>query len=312
MIEVRNARREDLDALSRVPVDDGGKFADQVRSMLEEGTTRLDWAYVALVDGEPVARVAFALDEPPANAPLEMYLFGLALDWNRHGARDAALTMLDEALPAVAAGRPPIDARVNPEVHPDYEPRRALLEEAGFRLFQEKAGYAWHAGEKLPARSSRLTFRTLREVGQDAFIEVLSLGPAGTLDRNDRYYYELTGPRGWATVMMGFCGPGDESTWKVGFDAQGGAAGYVMLSSFDEGQTATIAHIGVAPEQRGRGYVDDLLAEATHDAVARGFRAILSDADVLNAPMGAAFERAGHRRGVRPWHVWHYRYSGPG
>ena len=71
------------------------------------------------------------------------------------------------------------------------------------------------------------------------------------------------------------------------------------------------AHIGVVPEQRGRGYVNDLLAEATADAADRGFTSIISDTDVLNAPMIAAFERAGHREGVRPWHVWHYRYPPP-
>ena len=44
----------------------------------------------------------------------------------------------------------------------------------------------------------------------------------------------------------------------------------------------------------------------------RGFTSILSDTDVLNAPMIAAFERAGHYAGVRPWHVWHYRYPAAG
>ncbi len=310
MIEVRTVAADELDAVSRVPTDDDGKFAGQVRSMLEEGTTRLDLCFVARVDGDPVTRVAFGLDEPPANAPMEMYLFGLAVDWGRPVSRRAALAMLREALPAVSGGGPPIDARVNPEVHSDFEGRRSLLEEAGFAIFQEKEGYFWE-GTRLPERSDRLTFRSLREVGRDAFIEVLSRGPADTLDRNDRYFYELTGPVGWATVMMGFLGPGDDDTWKVAFDGDGEPVGYVMLATFDEGSTGTIAHVGVVPEKRGRGYIDDLLAETTADAVARGFTSLLSDADVLNEPMGAAFERAGHRRGARPWHVWHYRYPAP-
>ena len=81
----------------------------------------------------------------------------------------------------------------------------------------------------------------------------------------------------------------------------------VALSGFDEEATATITHIGVLPEQRGNGYVDDVLAEANATAAARGFRAILSDVDVVNHPMAAAMIRAGHRPDVRPWHVWHYR-----
>jgi ribosomal protein S18 acetylase RimI-like enzyme len=311
VIEVRTARIDELDAISRIATDDAGKFAGQVRSMLDEGTTKLDWCFLVAVDSLVVARVAFAFDEPPANAPLELYLFGLSLEWERLLARDAALAMLKQALPVLSAVGPPIDARVNREVHADFAKHRQLLEDAGFGLFQEKEGFFCEAGAVPVRRSRRLRFRSLSEVGRDEFISILARGPADTLDRNDRYFYELTGPVGWATVMMGFLGPGDEDTWKLAYDADGRPVGYMMLSAFDEHGTGTIAHVGVVPEQRGRGYIDDLLAETAADAETRGFRSILSDADVLNAPMCAAFERAGHRSGVRPWHVWHYRYPPP-
>lgn len=47
MIDVRGVQRDELDALSRITTDEGGKFAAQVRSMLEAGTTRLDWSCAA-------------------------------------------------------------------------------------------------------------------------------------------------------------------------------------------------------------------------------------------------------------------------
>ena len=81
----------------------------------------------------------------------------------------------------------------------------------------------------------------------------------------------------------------------------------VALCGFDEKATATITHIGVLRSSAGTANVDDLLAEANATARARGFRAILSDVDVVNHPMAAAMIRAGHRPDVRPWHVWHYR-----
>src|SRR5918996_5885201 len=63
----------------------------------------------------------------------------------------------------------------------------------------------------------------------------------------------------------------------------------------------TVFYVGVVPEMRGRGYVDDLLATGTAtllearagDVEARTLRA---DTDVANTPMAAAFERAGWRR----------------
>ena len=128
--------------------------------------------------------------------------------------------LLETALPVVAGVGAPVDARTNPDVHDDYEQRRALFESAGMGLFQEKQGHYWQASAApMPVRSGRLTFRAYNEIPRHEFLAVLSQGPAGTLDRNDRYYYELTGPVGWAKVMEGFRGPGDKETWKVGYDA---------------------------------------------------------------------------------------------
>ncbi|CAN5583348.1 hypothetical protein BH23CHL6_BH23CHL6_00410 [soil metagenome] len=311
MTEIRSLRIDELDAFAATGVDDGSEFAAKLRSMLEDGTTRPEWCFLALIDGRPIARACFALDEPPAAAPIEMYLFGLALDWQRAGAAEAAKALLEQALPDMSAVGPPIDVRVNPEVHPDSESRRRLLESAGLGLFQEKAGYVWQAGIAGIARSDRLRFRSLEAVGRDEFIAVMARGPAGTLDRNDRWYYELTGPVGWATVMMGSLQPGDEPSWQLAYDSAAEAVGYVMLSAFDEGVTGTIAHVGVVPEHRGRGYIDDILMETNASGEARGFKSILSDVDVLNLPMRDAMERAGHMPGRRAWHVWHYRYPPP-
>jgi len=281
-------------------------------AVLDEENTRPEWCFVAEAGGEIVSRVGVFGAEPPPGVPMELYLFGLTVDWERPESVRAAGALLATALPTVAwRGGPPIDARTNPEVHSDFERRRELFEMAGLQLFQEKQGHYWRSGDA-PERSDRLTFRSLAEIPRHEFLAVLSRGPAGTLDRNDRYYYDLTGPIGWAKVMEQFLGPGDEATWKLGYDDGGTPVGYVMLSEFDEEATGTIAHIGVVPEQRGNGYINDLLAETTADAVTRGFTSILSDTDVMNTPMIAAFERAAHRAGARPWHIWHYRYPAPG
>ena len=58
----------------------------------------------------------------------------------------------------------------------------------------------------------------------------------------------------------------------------------------------TIGYIGVVPEQRGRGYVDDLLAEMMWmlSELAPG-EEVGADTDFANVPMAAAFARAGFR-----------------
>ncbi len=51
----------------------------------------------------------------------------------------------------------------------------------------------------------------------------------------------------------------------------------------------------MVPELRGRGYVDDVLAEITRVQVEAGAELITATTDTDNAPMAAAFARAGYR-----------------
>lgn len=67
-----------------------------------------------------------------------------------------------------------------------------------------------------------------------------------------------------------------------------------------------IVLIGVLPEQRGHGYVDQLLLAAYRAARMRGFAAVLSLVDVDNHPMMAAMYRSGADPNVHPWHKWLY------
>ena len=55
-----------------------------------------------------------------------------------------------------------------------------------------------------------------------------------------------------------------------------------------------VGYLGVLPDQRGRGLVDDLLGEVTRIHAASGAEHITATTDVTNLPMAAAFERANY------------------
>jgi ribosomal protein S18 acetylase RimI-like enzyme len=57
----------------------------------------------------------------------------------------------------------------------------------------------------------------------------------------------------------------------------------------------SVSYLGVLPRFRGRGFVDDLLAEITHIHAEAGAERITGTTDTTNAPMAAAFGRAGYR-----------------
>jgi RimJ/RimL family protein N-acetyltransferase len=286
--------------------------------MVAAGTTRPDWCFVLEREGRPVGRVGFRVEDtcPPqflGDLPArEVWPFGLELPWADADWLAAGRALLGGAVERVRPDLPePPQARINAELHDHVEQRRAVLEAVGMTLFQEKRGFLWTDGGTRPEVPDRLRFRSVRETGREAYRAVLGRAGAGTLDRNDAWYRRLAGEANWSAVFMTFLDPPDEPTWLLGELPGGTPVGIVAVSPFGEPDTATVVFIGVVPEQRRHGYVRDLLLAGTAAARDAGFTAVLSDADVLNAPMAAAFEATGHRGDARAWHVWHYRLGDP-
>jgi GNAT superfamily N-acetyltransferase len=259
--------------------------------------------YVAERDGVRIAQAELTRTRLPHHTAGHLLRF---LRWDE-GCLDAAFGVVAAAVRA-APGGSPVHLVVNTEAHEHIEDRRRLAVESGFGLLQEKEGVWWtDEGQPLPA-VDRLTLRPLTEVGTEAFAAVFARCMTGTLDRIDREKVAEFGARGWAGIQLSHYVPDEDApTWLLAEDTEGEAVGFVGLGAFDEEATGTIGHIGVIPEQRGRGYVHQLLRAVNLCARERGFRGVLSDVDVLNGPMLDAMARAGHRADGRPWHKWYYR-----
>ena len=290
----------------------GADAADEgIRGLWASGESRPEWCFVGERDGEVVARMAYAAAPVAEAVPqLEHRLVGVwAPAWDERGVADLR-AVLEETLPVVQPRPITLDFRFNAEsVGDQVAARVGLAESAGFALFQEKVGVLWtDIGQPL-LEVERLTFQPLTEVGRDTYGPIMAACIEGTLDRNDRYYWDLCGPQVWAAEMFGYLEPGDGASWFLASDRSGQVVGHVALGTFGEPATGTIVHIGVLPAHRGRGYVDELLGGAAHAARTRGFRHILSDVDRLNTPMLSAMRRAGHDPDARRWHVWHYRLT---
>lgn len=82
--------------------------------------------------------------------------------------------------------------------------------------------------------------------------------------------------------------------WQLAYTPHGTLCGLIMPAENDGGPI--IAFIGVVPEHRGKGYVNDLLVQGTLTHSSKVAVRIRSDADIDNAPMISAFRRAGYRQ----------------
>ncbi len=275
-----------------------------LQGMFAAGSMRPEWCFVAEEEEDrPLGRVGFwtlpGMEEPFAlvllDVPWESDYMGVGtrlLGDVLNEARGLGAKEIEHVLDA-----PPM--RPQFQHHPDE--RVELLRSVGFALRRETGRFEWRGG-KPNAEPGRLSFRTLEEVGDEAFVEAMRIVSEGTLDREDREDRERLGPQEAAREFFEDAQrvKHESSWWRLAYSrSEGELVGLVMPAA--PPAFLTVFYIGVVPEMRGRGYVDDLLAAGT--ATLLEFRArdgnerpLLADTDVANAPMAAAFERAGWTR----------------
>ncbi len=314
-IKVRSIEPAELDAWFSLSAGDPGdaRLRQRLEAAWTAGEGSSSSTFVAERDGELVGRVAYIVDEA-ASGPdsSEVFLFAMWLPWQAPEAVAIGRRLVLETIQRLPGTVRALNGYANPEYMIGAHVRRATFEAAGMPLFQEKEGFLWTPASRDPeVPGPVVTFRSLPDVGPDAFVEPFARALDGSLDRHDCHQARLMGHDDWARDMLTMLRDEDTADWLLAFDQSGAVAGYVLLGEFGEPNRGTILHIGVMPEARGHGVVTELLRAANDAARRRGFARVLSDVDVQNSPMLAAMERAGHRAANTNWHVWHHRLELP-
>jgi RimJ/RimL family protein N-acetyltransferase len=267
--------------------------------MFAAGSMRPEWCFVAEEGDRPLGRVAF-WTLPGMEEPFALVL--LDVDWE--GDHTAAGTrLLRYTLDAARAlGAEEIEHVVDdPPIRPQFQHhadrRIELLESVGFSLRRETSRFE-RRGTEPPTEPGRLEFRTLEEVGKQAFIEAMERVSEGTLDREILTEREKLGTRRAAQEFFDDASrvQHEASWWRLAYAPNGGLAGLIMPA--EPPGFLTIFYVGVVPNMRGRGYAHDLLAAGTATLLEahRNEKPLIADTDVSNEPMAAAFERVGWSR----------------
>ena len=309
MLRVRTV--DGVDQFVGVP-GDPEHYADAVSGLWESAESRPEWCFV-LEDGhDTVGRIGFRVTPTVADPSRlgslpadELFVYGLHLPWDDDylevGRRlfAAAVAAISDEVPEL------LEVRINNSVHPHAAARVDLMTRLGMDLFQEKHGFFWADEGPRVESGARLEFRSIADIGVEAYRAVMAPCGMATLDRNDHYYWTGCGPDNWAAEMTRYLADEDAHMWLVGH-RRGDPVGYVNIVSVED-WGSTIGHVGVLPDHRGRGYVHDLLTAGTAVARRSGITSMLSDVDVLNGPMMSAMGRAGHVRDPGRWHLWVFR-----
>jgi GNAT superfamily N-acetyltransferase len=170
---------------------------------------------------------------------------------------------------------------------------------AGLTEELERLRFEWTKAAGLPASSGRLTFRA--EPDDGVFVQIFRRVLDGSLDATTTKAASALGADTQARLDVAFYRDkmhGDRGWWRVAQTRDGQTVGFGVPSANSE--VPVVGYLGVLPEHRGQGYIDDILAEITRILVTEaGADTIEADTDLANQPMAAAFERAGYRNFAR-------------
>lgn len=183
--------------------------------------------------------------------------------------------------------------------------KQEIMDILGFTPTQEKMEFFRPEPQPLIAVPKRLTFRSLDDVGEQAFISVIRRVLIGSLDRGNQIEVTTKGIEQTARKLHLKPKNANEfqpDWWNVACTDNGEFVGFcqpVLDPSDQRGslKQGIIRYIGVVPEYRGRGYINDLLSKATHTLQRIGVWEIWALVDTLNHPMIAAFKQAGYESG---------------
>ncbi|MEU4565012.1 GNAT family N-acetyltransferase [Actinoplanes sp. NPDC023936] len=265
---------------------------DEIAADLAAGRRHPHWLWVALRGDRVVARAGW-WSRPGDPEPMHMDVFDI------DGDPEDGVALLSAALPSfgvIPSGYNrflPPDWRDDPEVRKATTDRMAAAERTGATLFVERLRLEWRPGTSVPAPTGRLRFRPVRD--PDELIDLMTLVLDGTLDAYSREDLTRMTARQAATEqyhdeLERYTSPHD--WWRVATLPDGEPAGFVIPAH--NGYNPIIAYLGVVPAHRGKGYIDEVLAAGTALLAAEDVPRIRAATDVGNAPMAAAFARAGY------------------
>lgn len=308
MAEIRAIGPDELPAFvaTATPAEHVEAVSLYVRDLLSKGAMRTDWCYLLLEEGRPVGRVAF-WTLPGSPRPSDLVLLDLA--WADEHARTYGTALLGYAARmARTLGTGELDHVLDmpaqwPQWQHHLERRVALLEDCGFILRRETYRFELDPRRSAPrtgkTASAALTFRPLRKVGKDSFLDAIRRVSSGTLDARIAAQQRAAGPFAQAQSLFATLAAmtHEPDWWELAYTHDGNLVGLIV--PVEAPSAAMIGYIGVVPEHRGRGHVDTLLARGTATLARAGAALIRADADMANTPMIRAFGRVGYSRFAR-------------
>ncbi|MFE9631778.1 GNAT family N-acetyltransferase [Streptomyces sp. NPDC006463] len=269
--------------------------AEKIREELAAGQFRPEWIWFAEdEDGEVLAR-ALWWGRADSERPIALDCLQVRASVADPAAVAAGLLAAGHAafgnLPVFNISLPR-GWRTEPELAAAVAWRQEAAYRSGLTREIERLRYEWTPEAGTAGPTGRLVFRDgTDEEFLDAFVRL----SAGSLDLHTQTELRSMDAEQLAREDVEFyldC-PGERSWWRLAHLPDGTLAGMAIPSATPYHRN--VGYLGVVPEQRGQGLIDEILGEITRFHAAEGAERITATTDTANAPMAAAFDRAGYQ-----------------
>ena len=295
---IRSATPADMERLAVFSVSEPVVFVDSVqfRERVAAGHLRPEWSWFA-EDGSTIVARALWWGRQDSELPLTLDCLHVLPGVSN---RIALATELMVQAHREFDTRPDYQLIVStggPERNRAVEWRSKAAKEAGLTRVVKRLQYVWTPASGVVADSGRLVFRP----GSDReFLDAFRQIAVGSLDFITQEQLAVMDPDSQAKSELEFyrsC-PGERSWWRIA-ETNGKLVGFAVPSATSYNRN--VGYLGVVPALRGRGYVDDILAEVTRFHASDGADRITATTDEANTPMAAAFDRANYQMTETRW-----------
>lgn len=294
MTVIRPARTHEIPALTTVAGDDerNAATAAYLEKLLDVGCTRPEWCLVAeAADG--TLRGNVVLWSPPGrDLPMDIVLFE-PHDAALGAELLAAAGDLARSLGAEDQGHVLDQPAQAPQFQRDPQLRADLLSAAGFTLDRDGCRFKWGPDSAVPSQDQRLTWKSLADLGEEPFVDLLQDALSQTADAIFQAEVADHGLRAAAELNFQECLEYEHKPewYEIGFTTDGSPAALVLAAR--NATFPVIALIGVASGHRGQGFATAAVARGTQTLAGEGATEVRGDCDAANIGMFKAFQRCG-------------------
>lgn len=282
-MNIRNISNKELHKYTSLSKNDNCNFKNELLKWLGDGRTKIDHCFVVEENDEFLGRIVYGLFK---DEPNDLKIWNITLRDGNFDAISIYNKLIRESMNKMKLENfKTIEYNLYSDGNDSFEIYKEIFLRCGFEIVQEKSSFICDEFNR-ENLSSVLNFKSLREVGENKFLKAIERVTENTLDQDDinciNEYGSKEASRKYFNILKTI--DFNEDWWNLAYENEGEFVGLVVPQQFNK-NIGAINYIGVTPEKRGKGYVNELLWHGTKVLFNNAVKEIIADIDVKNFPM---------------------------